>query len=261
LWKLLVRTVLFGPAVLIRNWRRRLRGRFPVIILFHHLVTDRPHHLGIPTELFLLHAQFLHRHYRVVSLAQAIEMLKSDTVRVPTVVLTFDDGYRDNFINLRAATAETNIPVTLFICTQNVTTQQGFEHDPKRCQRSFPPLTWEQVGLLSQEGFEVGSHTRFHFDCGSTDYEALSREIVGSKNDLEQHLGPAVKYFSFPYGKHENMSLQAIELAKRTYSYVFSAYGGANFASSPAAVWHMRRRPHPNDLWELELALQSVLDL
>jgi len=259
-WKLLLRTLFFMPYVIVRNWVRRFRGSFPVVILYHHLVADRPHYMGIPTELFLRQARFLREHYKVVGLSEALEMLKSGKVRAPTVVLTLDDGYRDNFISLRAVTEVAGIPATLFVCTENVNLQREFNHDLKVGVRTFLPLTWDQIAYLHQAGFEIGSHTRSHFDCGSSDIHALQQEIVGSKADLEHRLGIKGRFFSFPWGHPANISAEALQLARRTYPHVCSAFGGGNFPSRDDQLWHLRRVSHPNDIWELELALQSVLD-
>jgi peptidoglycan/xylan/chitin deacetylase (PgdA/CDA1 family) len=259
-WKLLLRTLFFMPYLIVRNWIRRFRGSFPVIILYHHLVTDRPHYMGIPTQLFLRQAKFLRQHYRIVTLSEAVEMLRSGRVKAPTVVLTLDDGYRDNFISLRAVTEVTDIPATLFVCAENVDLQREFNHDLKIGVRNFPPLTWDQIEYLNQAGFEIGSHTRSHFDCGSNDIQALQQEIIGSKVDLEHRLGIKVRFFSFPWGHPANMSAEALQLARATYSHVCSAFGGGNFPSRDDQLWHLRRVSHPNDIWELELALQFVLD-
>jgi peptidoglycan/xylan/chitin deacetylase (PgdA/CDA1 family) len=257
---MLLRTLLSSPFVVLRNWFRRWRGSAPVIILFHHLVTDRPHHLGIPTELFFRHVEFIKRHYRVSSLGEAIEALQAKRVKVPTVVLTFDDGYQENFINLRAVAEETGITATLFICTEHASRQREFDHDRKRQQHNFPPLTWEQIRFLSRNGFEIGSHTRSHFDCGSTDVAVLRHEIEGSKEDLEKQLGHQVVFFAFPWGQPANMSQQAVQLAEATYAYIFSAHGGVNLPSRKRAPQRLLRCDHSNDLWELELQLQSVLE-
>ena len=114
---------------------------------------------------------------------------------------------------------------------------------------------------MQREGFEIGSHTRSHFDCGSTNLAALRQEIVGSKEELQRQLEHPVHYFSFPFGLAKNISAEAMQLACENYSYVFSAYGGGNFATADGQVKHLRRSPHPNDLWELELTLQSLLEL
>src|SRR5687768_5170436 len=94
--KLLLRSIAGAPIAAVRNWSFRRHGRFPVNILFHHLVSDRPHSHGISTDHFLRHIRFLQKHYDIVSLTEALERLRTNNVKAPTVVLTFDDGYADN---------------------------------------------------------------------------------------------------------------------------------------------------------------------
>jgi len=72
--KMLLKTLVAAPSVTIRNWRRRAQRNFPVTILFHHLISDRPHRMGVSTEYFLKHVRFLQKQYQIVSLSQAIEM-------------------------------------------------------------------------------------------------------------------------------------------------------------------------------------------
>ena len=260
LWKLLTRAMALAPVVFVRNWSRRLRGRFPVVILYHHLVSDRPHRMAIPTDAFLKQIKFLKKHYKIASVREAVEMLRTGRVEMPTIVLTFDDGYLENFVNLRAVTEATRIPVTLFVCTEHISSGSEFQHDLKRNIRGFRPLSWEHVTFLSKNGFEVGSHTRSHFDCGSLDQQALSDEIVGSKVDLERHIGHPVEMFSFPWGLPENISQAAVDLARGRYQHIFSAYGGTNVPHRSGNFWHMNRCAHPLDLLELELQIQSILE-
>ena len=50
LWKLVLKTLIGLPTVTLRNWNRRRRRAFPVNILFHHLISDRAHRMGMSTE-------------------------------------------------------------------------------------------------------------------------------------------------------------------------------------------------------------------
>jgi peptidoglycan/xylan/chitin deacetylase (PgdA/CDA1 family) len=261
LWKLLVRTALLYPSVALRNWSYRRRSAFPIVILYHHLITDRPHHLGMPTSAFARQAQFLQKYYRLASLGEAMRMLKEGHVPTPTVVLTFDDGYAENYVNLRAVAKEYRLPVFFFLSTGHITDQIPFGHDVRCKQEGFAPLTWVQVRHLCQRGFSFGGHTRRHFDCGSTDVHLLEDEIVGCKQDLERHLGSEVDCFSFPWGMPANMSVPAQELAHRAFPYVFGAAGGMNFPGSDPQSSLLNRCSHPLDLWDLELLLQGVFDL
>jgi peptidoglycan/xylan/chitin deacetylase (PgdA/CDA1 family) len=121
-------------------------------------------------------------------------------------------------------------------------------------------MNWEQVRYLDRHGVTIGSHTRSHFDCGSTDTAALESEIAGSQDDLRRELGHEVPYFSFPWGQPGNMSGLARCIAAKTYRYVYSAFGGMNHAPLHSASV-INRCSQPQSLLELELLLQSVLEL
>jgi hypothetical protein len=128
-WKLLVKSLVYTLPVALRNWRHRRRGDYPVMILYHHLVSDRPpHRFGVSTAYFLRQVNYLLRHYRVVSLSEAVDLVRKGGVEVPTVAITFDDGYADNFVNLRAITEESGLPIGYFISTEH------FER-PRICPR------------------------------------------------------------------------------------------------------------------------------
>jgi peptidoglycan/xylan/chitin deacetylase (PgdA/CDA1 family) len=257
---MLLKTLLGIPSIAVRSWKRRLQGNFPVTVLYHHLVSDTPHRMGISTDYFFKHIQFLRKHYQIVSLGQAIEMLRSNSVKRPTLVLTFDDGYRDNFLTLRAIVEQTGVPITLFISSGHVTHEAEFAHDIADGCRGFLPLTWPQVRQMHASGFEIGSHTRMHFDCGSRDLVQLEDEIAGSKADLENQLGGKIEFFSFPFGLPQNISPEAAAIATRTYSFILSASGGENLAAVDGKICHLKRWFHANHLWDLELQIQGVLE-
>jgi peptidoglycan/xylan/chitin deacetylase (PgdA/CDA1 family) len=255
-WKLLIKSLVYAVPVTLRNWQHRRRGDYPVMILYHHLVSDRPHRFGVSTAYFLRQVNYLLRHYRVVSLTEAVELVRKGGVKAPTVAITFDDGYADNFVNLRAVTEETGLPIGYFISTEHISNGRDFSHDQSFHEPGFPPNTWEQIEFLKRCGYEIGSHTRTHADCGSTDEEFLRREIVGSGEDVRRKLGPT-EHFSFPFGLPENISAPAAAIACASYRNVFSAYRGGNFHGDARRI--LKRGNFPHTVWELELQLQSVL--
>ena len=256
--KLLARLLLY-PVAWLSNLRRSASQSFPIVILFSHVIADRPHFMGVSTDHFLKQVRFLKKHYRISSLPQAIEMLEQGKVPSPTVVLTFDDGYEDNHLGLRAVIDWEEIPVALFVCTKNVDDHRPFDHDLLRGESDFFPLTWDQLKDLERLGCTIGSHSRTHFDCGSRDEVLLRDEIVGSQDDLRQHLGHDVPYFSFPWGHPNNMSSTALAIASETYPSLFAACGGINEPrnnDSPV----LKRLSLPETLLDLELLLQGMLD-
>jgi peptidoglycan/xylan/chitin deacetylase (PgdA/CDA1 family) len=217
--------------------------------------------MGISTETFWGLIRFLQSHYRIVSLSEAVALLRSGVVDSPTVVLTFDDGYADNFVSLRAVAQEAEVPVTLFMATSPVDQHLEFEHDLAHADRGLLPLTWAQARYWSRRGAEFGSHTRTHFDCGATHQERLTTEIVSSRDELERRLEQPVKFFAFPFGQTGNMSDEAVAIAADTYEHFVSCFGGENLpGESRDAPQHLLRKNFYPDPWELELELQSIFD-
>ena len=261
-WKLSIETLLLCfPSIAVRNWHRSWHGHYPVFILAHHLVTDRVHRMGVSTETFWRQVRFLQKHYRIVSLSESVELLHSGAAEVPCVALTFDDGYADNFVSLRAVAEETGIPVALFVATEHVENHQEFQHDLVKGTTGFLPLTWDQIRYWSRSGGEFGSHTHSHFDCGSTDRKKLEEEIVGSKNLMERRLEEPVRFFAFPFGDRCNVSSEAMRLAISAYPHVLSDFGGENLPDRGTNRRHLFRKNAYLDLWELVLELESVFDL
>lgn len=258
LWKLLIRFCAFVPWLTVRNWYRRLTGTFPLVVLYHHLITDRPHFMGMSTDQFMAQLEYLRRYYDIVDFATGQRLLESGRITRPTVVLTFDDGYRDNVLNLRAAVLKTQVPALLYVCSDHLESGQPFAHDVERGYHGFEPMTWDEARTLHAWGIRFGAHTRTHFDCGSTDSVRLQTEIADCRKRIEEELGAPIGDFSFPFGLQHNISHEGFQLATEHYETVASAYGGVNTCGQEGRQ-HVYRIPHPTCLMELELLLQSVL--
>src|SRR5439155_12896448 len=104
------------------------------------------------------HIRFLKEYYRIASLPEALEMVKKGEVAAPTVVLTFDDGYAENFLGLRAVIEAEGIPVTLFVCTRHVAERSEFQHDLERGEQGFPALSWDELRYFDKHGVCIASH-------------------------------------------------------------------------------------------------------
>jgi peptidoglycan/xylan/chitin deacetylase (PgdA/CDA1 family) len=149
--------------------------------------------------------------------------------------------------------------VTLCVCTEHVANRSELAHDVSRGERGFPSMGWDEVRYLDRHGVTIASHTRTHYNCGTSDFARLEEEIAGSARELEAALGHPVRTFAFPKGKPQNISPLACAVALRHYPVVMSAAGGPNVG--PIALpAELRRHSHPDSLLELEMQLQEILD-
>jgi len=102
-----------------------------VQILGYHRVNDEydPFFPATPVQSFRQQMQFLAERYRVVSLTEAVERLRAKDVPANAVVVTFDDGYRDNYLNAFPIMKELSIPATVFLATGAIGSGEKLWHD------------------------------------------------------------------------------------------------------------------------------------
>lgn len=108
--------------------RRRLR---PIQILTYHRVNDDRDSFfpGIPTSIFSDQMGYLAEQCHVFSLTEASERLLVNDVPENAVVVTFDDGYKDNYTHAFPILKAQRVPATIFLATGSVGTGQVLWHD------------------------------------------------------------------------------------------------------------------------------------
>jgi peptidoglycan/xylan/chitin deacetylase (PgdA/CDA1 family) len=129
--------------------RRKTRN---VQIFVYHRVNDEldPFFPAIPTGLFAKQMDYLASNFKVLSLEEAVERMKRQDVPDNAVAVTFDDGYRDNFLNAFPVLQRLSIPATIFLATGAVDSRKVLWHD-----RMFSAFRETQVPFL--DGFDSGS--------------------------------------------------------------------------------------------------------
>lgn len=221
--------------------RRCLQSQVPVIVLFYHRVADKhPNGWTISTAKFRDQIPWLQRHFEIVSLETAQRRIDAGVNDRPTVCITFDDGYAENCQMAIPWLIDAEIPFTYFVSSLYMQLGKPFPHDVARGQ-PLPPNTIGQLRDMAAAGVEIGAHTRTHADLGAIHGERKLRdEIIGSREDLEDALGQAVRYFAFPFGMPKNLSTLAFRIAyEGRFQGVCSAYGGYNAPAGDS--FHLRR--------------------
>jgi len=110
-----------------------LKRRFgcAVQILVYHRVNDENDSFFPALRIadFRRQMAFIAENYYVYSLEDAAESIETDDVPESAMVVTFDDGYRDNFQNAFPVLREFSIPATIFLATNAVRPGMPLWHD------------------------------------------------------------------------------------------------------------------------------------
>jgi peptidoglycan/xylan/chitin deacetylase (PgdA/CDA1 family) len=133
-----------------------------------------------------------HWGYRTLDLAEAWAGLESGLDLSKTVVITFDDGYRDFYTDALDVMKQCGFTATIFLTTDRI------QNRPSRIE-GVDYLTWSEVRELHDEGMSFGSHTVTHPDLRSLGPEQIEYELGCSKETIEQKLGTPVQSFAYPF--------------------------------------------------------------
>jgi len=170
-------------------------------ILTYHSIDDSGSVLSTHPETFEHQMTCLAElGYRGVSLGEVVNHSQS-VGRWPerTVAITFDDGYENNLRVAQPILARHEFTATIYVITGHVGGKHDWEQPPPGLGRRAI-LDWAQVGELADAGWEIGAHTRTHPNLEELDPEAVFREILGSREDIQQQLSRPVETFAYPGG-------------------------------------------------------------
>jgi len=111
---------------------------------------------------------------------------ESNGMPLKPVLITFDDGFSGNYEHAFPILQEHDMSATFFITINNI--GQNLM------------LTWDQIREMSNNSMSIQSHTLTHplFSC--LDFKNTEKEIVDSKQIIQDNIGKAVNYISLPNG-------------------------------------------------------------
>lgn len=208
----------------IQRWNG---NSFVVVLLFHRVTDEIPEDgLTIGTRFFGDLCRALQQRFHVVSLTDAMAIVGSNQPPpARTVAITFDDCYRDNLVAARTL-ADHGLPACFFVPTRYVGTNHVFPWDEGL--KAMPNLGWDDLREMVRLGHEVGSHTATHVNMGQVSTDEARRELLESRQTIEQQLERPVRWFAFPYGAPANCPAQRLAplLREAGYEASFSAHGG-----------------------------------
>ena len=182
----------------------------------YHCVSDFPcekdiPYDNVPPELFKIHMGILaSERYNVISLgvlAKAIETRQN--IPPQTIAITFDDGYKNNYLNVFPILKDMGFCATFFPIVNAIGKQQPFEHllwdaASRRHFQKHPesrlPLNWREVQEMAKYGMEIGSHGLTHKSIGYLEIDSARREIFESKEMLEDAISSRIRCFAYPFG-------------------------------------------------------------
>lgn len=176
-------------VILVAAYGIMSRAYSTPVLMYHH-VDERWQEwkLSVSPASFARQMEFLKAHrYKVLSLSEYVDILKNKKpIPKKSVVITFDDGYDNNFTEAFPVLKKMEFPATVFVQVDGVG-RKGY-------------MTWDDIQILIENGIEIGSHTLHHGFLPDLSEEDVRKEIYESKAVLENKLQRPIPLFSYPGG-------------------------------------------------------------
>lgn len=212
----------------------RASGTGTLSVLYYHRVSDICRDgMTISVGDFEKQIRYLKKHYAIWT-ALDLKRCMQNSGQIHgshNVLITFDDGYEDNYINALPILQKHGCSAIFFVSTGLIDTDLAFGHDKDLLPRlRFQNMTWDQLEKIAAAGITIGVHSHTHADLGKLPFDLAREEIDKSIDCFVQHFEKQPEFMSFPFGKRSNYTEALVHYVRRHTPVrgLFSALGHIN---------------------------------
>jgi len=196
------------------------------ILAYHCIDYEKNNGLKVPKEQFRRQMKYIKDNgYCTITLDELYKfMLNNKPIPEKSVVITFDDGYIDNYKNAYPILKEFNLKATIFVISKTIDKRKAY-------------MTSNQLKELQANGIDIQSHTLDHEELTTLSYKQQLNTLKESKISLEKILGETVNYIAYPYAKYNNDTIKATMNAGYAMGFIL----GGTVARKDDGIYTLRR--------------------
>ena len=222
----------------------------PIPVLMYHKVVDKElvtqHKIYVTVHTFKNHLKFLHSSgFTPITFKEYLEFseLKYSGKKFPhkPVIITFDDGYRNNYTHMLPLMKQYHFKGVLFLLGDFKISYNFWDADQGEHRDELMDL--EEKKAFVAEGWEIGAHSMSHPDLTKLSAEEVWQELNESKNNLETSLQTQVISFAYPTGHVNNEVKDITQKAGFTFG-VSTDTGGLHLEDDRFQIFRVNIFPH-----------------
>jgi peptidoglycan/xylan/chitin deacetylase (PgdA/CDA1 family) len=204
--------------------RLRNRSKHATFLAYHSVAAEGPTYLTVGAELFERQLSAIAERGLRCGDLETLEAIASGRPAPPSVFLTFDDGFIDNYETVLPVLRERGMKAFVFVLPPLVDSGAPLAWpevaaDAARHPKTMRSVDWVMLEEMKQGPFEVGSHTLTHPHLPDLDDEALRHELGESRARLVERLG-GCDTLAYPFGEWSPRVAEAA--AQCGYRFAFS---------------------------------------
>lgn len=178
------------------------------VLYYHSVRPTEDNELIISPEKLKEQLEFLKSEgYKSLSLQEFSDyILNNAPVPEKSVLITFDDGYMDNYDNAFPVLKELNMKAVIFCITFKLDGSYYLSNDA--------------IKEMTDYGIDIQSHTVNHDDLSSLNYQDTLTTLKNSKESLESITNSKIYAIAYPFGKFNDSTFDAAKSAGYTLGFI-----------------------------------------
>jgi len=224
------------------------------ILTYHRIEKNPSSSHSVSSSDFADHMAFLADNYPVVSMGTFCSALEGRVSLEPRITaITFDDGYIEYAAFAADILQRHGLTATFFVVTGIL--DELFPVAPDTY------MGWDDVKILHQGGFEIGSHCVRHASLGTRASDAVAAEVAGSRDRIADELGMQPAGIAYPYGTLRDFSPEVASLVRQSgYQYAVTAVHGLNHIGCDLLTLRRTSMTRGDGLKTFKLIMKGDLD-
>ncbi|WP_294154270.1 polysaccharide deacetylase family protein [uncultured Clostridium sp.] len=184
-----------------------------VPVLYYHSVNENAENeVTISPEMLEKQLDYINdNEYITITINELYDhLINNQPIPEKSIVITFDDGYMNNYTEAFPLLKERNMKATIF-CVGNSLDGSYY-------------LSKDAIKEMSDYGIDIESHTVNHMHLDTLNYDEQLSEMKNSKDILENITGKNVTAIAYPFGDFNDDSIKAAKEAG--YKLAFTTHLG-----------------------------------
>lgn len=195
-------------------WHRVFPYHDPIVVaLMYHSVSNAGGEFTVPPKHFSKQIGYLkNQQFHFLTIQELLEWYRGErTLPKKSVLITFDDGYKDFMENALPVLNKYSASAVMFVHANRLS---------EPLQNNIPLMSWEDIREAKARGIEIGDHSFSHPSLKTLNREELLQEIELAQRAFQEHLSFQPEAFAYPGGKFNQEVIDVLK--EKNYTIAFS---------------------------------------
>lgn len=187
------------------------------VLMYHRVISSEKekgvYDTAILKEEFEKQMRYLiDNNYEIVTFEDLADGKYKERFEKKYVIITFDDGYKDNYYNVLPILKKYGIKIVLYLVSDSTYNEWDVEVENREKEKRFELMTKEELLVLNESGLiEFGGHTKKHLYMKNVAKDIMLRDLKESKEKIEKLIGKKLVSFAYPWGANDRIAQESVK--------------------------------------------------